>query len=162
VVITRKDLIAKRREEVYKYHWKGLSSREIASQLRCSFFTVCKDIKWLEEQANQEIKEHRKHMALEYKEAVRTFRYLLTKALEQFEKADINGEDEKKERLYPIIESLNANLLSTRGVSDLVEKELTKHLQEKAERIIAAEGEREKEEKIILDKTSGKPNQEVF
>jgi hypothetical protein len=155
VVITQKDLIAKRREEVYKLHWKGKSSREIAAELGCSFKLVCLDIKWLEKNANEEIKEQRKAIALEYKETVDIFRYLLRKALDQFEKAEKEGNEDRMERLYPIIESLNANLQTTRSAGYLVEKEVIEQSKEKAQKL-------EEGMKKVVEQTSGDTNQAIF
>jgi len=84
VVITQNDLIARRRERVYLLLWIGKSSREIATDLGVSFKTVCLDIEWLTENANQEIKEQRKHNVLEYKEAIEILHHLVRKALKQF------------------------------------------------------------------------------
>ncbi len=155
MVITQKEIIARRREQVYKLHWKGHSSREIASQLGCSFKTVCLDIEWLTENANQEIKEQRKQIALEYKEAIDIFKHLLRKALDQFEKAEKENNEDRMERLYPIIESLNANLIATRSNSDLIEKEVLEQVKQQAGKL---------EEGIIRnkDKTSRDTSQEKF
>lgn len=134
MVITQTDLIARRREQVYELHWKGKSSREIAKILNCSFKTVCNDIIWLQDHANEEIKEQRKHIALAHQETCDIFRYLLTKALEQFDKAEREGNQDRMERLYSIIESLNANLLSTKATGDLIEREI-EHVKQTADTI---------------------------
>jgi hypothetical protein len=155
VVITRTDLIARRREQVYQLHWKGKSSREIAAELDVSFKTVCLDIKWLQDNANEEIKEHRRFIALEYQEAIDIYKHLLRRALEQFDKAEKEMNEDRMERLYPIIESLNANLLSTRATRDLVKKEL-EQVKEEAEKI------EEGLIKAIGQQTSRKPNQAIF
>jgi transposase len=154
VVITQNDTILRRREQVYQLHWKGKSSREIASVLGCSFKTVCNDITWLENTANEEIKEQRKHIALEYKEACDIFKHLLGKALEQFEQAEKDKNADRMERLYPIIESLNANRLSAKAHGDLIEQEVIEYSKRKA-------GQIDKGMTKAIDKTSRGTNQAI-
>lgn len=92
----------------------------------------------------------RRYLALEHQEACEVYRYLLRKALEQFDKADKEKDEDRKERLYPIIESINANLVATRSTRDLVETEI-KDAKEKANKL-------QREMKITVtnnDQTSG-------
>src|SRR5215217_5615636 len=130
LVITRKDLIQRRREQVYELHWKGMSSREIGKTLNCSFKTVCNDIAWLEKNATQEIHEQRKHIALEYKAARTILYYLRGRALEQFDKP--NEDEDRKLALYSIIESLNANILALLAAGDIIDEEMLEYTQQQA------------------------------
>lgn len=135
MVITHKELVDRRRDQAFELHYMGMSSREIAAALGCSFKTVCNDLAWHEHQANQEIKEHKKHIALEYKEAKANFEYLRKKAWQQFTKADKEGDEDRKIQLYPILESLNANILAIIAAGDIIDKELIEHAKQQARQI---------------------------
>ena len=145
--ISQSDLIERRRQTVYELHWKGLSTREIAKQLgdAVTYRTVAFDLEHIRKKAEDTMLEQRKYLALEHQEAIDVYRYLLRKALEQFDKADKDGNEDRKERLYPIIESINANLAATRSTRDLVETEL-RDFREKSNKL-------EKEMKIIVSAT---------
>lgn len=82
------------------------------------------DIKHLEQTANLEILEQRKSIALDFKESVEMFRFLIQKAMWQFEKAEVEGNQDRMERMYPILESLRSNLTSIMSVGDLIEREV--------------------------------------
>lgn len=146
--ISHSELIKLRRQTVYELHWKGFSSREIAKQLGdVSYRTVALDLEHIRKTAEATMLEQRRYLALEHQEACEVYRYLLKKAIEQFDKADKNGNDDMKERLYPIIESINANLVAARSTRDLVESEI-KDAKEKANKL-------EKEMKVITTTTVG-------
>ena len=132
MVITHSQLVTKRREKVFELYYRGYSCRQIAIALgNVSFKTVANDINWWERQAEQEIAQHKSKLALAHKKAKANFEYLLIKAHEQFEKADKEGDEDRKIDLYPIIESLVADLQAVETAGDILDREQ----QERAEDI---------------------------
>jgi L-lysine 2,3-aminomutase len=61
------------------------------------------------------------------------FRYLKRKALEQFEKAEKERNEDRMERLYPVIRSINVDLIDLQNQSDLIKAEVLLRKKEKAE-----------------------------
>ena len=106
---------------------------DIAAKLGYSFKTVCLDIKWFEENANEEIREQQRNIALEYIEALDVFRYLKRKALEQFERAEKERNEDRMEGLDPIIQSINVDLIDLQNQSDLIKAEVLLQKKDKAE-----------------------------
>jgi hypothetical protein len=136
MVITKHDMRERRRELVYQLHWQGRSLREIANKIgNVSFKTIALDIEYWEKKAKEEILKQREHIALDYKEACEVYRYLLKKALEHFEKAEKANDEDRIERYFSIIESMNANLIATQANSDLIEKEVAASMKQTVEKM---------------------------
>jgi hypothetical protein len=133
VVVTQKDLIQRRREQVFELHWQGLSQREIAAELmNVSQKTVCNDLAWLENICNERIKSQRKRIALDYEESIATFLYLKKKAMMQLHRAEEQKDEDRMERLYPIIASIEGDIVTLRGISDVIRREVLMYAEQQA------------------------------
>jgi hypothetical protein len=133
VVVTQKDLLQRRRERVFELHWQGLSQREIAAELMdVSQKTVCNDLAWLENNCSERIKSQKKRIALEYEESIATFLYLKKKAMMQLHRAEEQKNEDRMERLYPIIASIEGDIVTLRGVSDIIRREVLMYAEQKA------------------------------
>jgi hypothetical protein len=159
VPISQNELIQKRREQVQYLHWKGYSSYEIANEfakmgLKVNARTIQLDVKWLEENATQEIKERKENIALAYENSVRTFKWLKQNAIEQFERAKRDNNEDRMERLYPILESIQSNIDRVESASDLIQATVLEEAKKQQEKI---QGELDQ-----VDQTSRDTEQAIF
>jgi hypothetical protein len=93
--------------------------------------TVCNDLVWLENNYSEKIKSQKKRIALEYEESIATFLYLKKKAMMQLHRAEAQKDEDRMERLYPIIASIEGDIVILRGISDIIRREVLKDAEQK-------------------------------
>jgi hypothetical protein len=137
VRISKEQQIANRRQQVKEFTAQGLTQQEIANKLATlvSQKTVSNDLAWLRKEAFENVKRNREHIAFEYDLALSNFYQLRRKAWIQFARAEIAKNEGIQLNLYPIIESINANIMALLATGDIIEQDLLQYANEQAEKI---------------------------
>lgn len=148
---------------MFDLYFKGASCREIAAALggKVSFKTVANDINWWERQAELEISQHKNKLALAHKKSKANFEYLLKKAHEQFERAEKEKNEDRMIELYPIIESLVADLQAIETAGDIVDRELQQRMQRFEKQLVVVRRGQQKEEEGDNNNKNVKEEEEV-
>lgn len=127
--IPKKKQIAARRQLVLELRAQGLSQAEIASRLPTVVDqkTVSNDLKFIRAESLKNISRKREEVAFEFELALSNLYQLRKKAWAQFTRAETakpKQDEEIQLRLYPIIESINANIMALLSTSDIIEQDI--------------------------------------
>lgn len=130
MTIPKKQQIINRRQAVLELSSQGLSQIEISEKLLISQKTVYNDIAWLKKDATEFIKQNRKHIVFEYKQALSNFYQLRKQAWKHFNSTQDEG---VKTHLYTIIASINNDIMHLLSIGDMIEQEILEKAKEQAE-----------------------------
>jgi hypothetical protein len=129
VPITQKEQVQARRNRIWQLYSQGLSQRDIVKDIKdrdgveVSQKTVCNDLIELRKDAENFVRDHRKHIAEEYSKVMCNLEQLRAEAWKQFRMIE-NKDSSVKVALYDTIQSINNNILILLSVGDAIEMEL--------------------------------------
>ena len=127
--ITQKEQVQARRNRIWQLYSQGLSQRDIVKDIKdrdgveVSQKTVCNDLIELRKDAENFVRDHRKHIAEEYSKVMSNLEQLRAEAWKQFRMIE-NKDSSVKVALYDTIQSINNNILILLSVGDAIEMEL--------------------------------------
>lgn len=138
--ITKEKQIADRRQLVLELRARGLSQTEIAGRLPTVVDqkTVSNDLAWWRKESITRIHQRREEIAFEYELALSNLYQLRKKAWAQFTRAESNKprmDEEIQLSLYPIIESINANIMALLSTSDIIEQDVLDFINKQTDEI---------------------------
>jgi hypothetical protein len=137
VRISKEQQIAHRRQMVKELRAQGLTQQEIANRLPTVVDqkTVSNDLAWIAKESIEIIRRNREQITLEYDLALSNFHQLRKKAWLQFARAEEKKNEDIQLSLYPVIESINANIMALLSTGDIINKELADHAKQQARQL---------------------------
>jgi hypothetical protein len=90
---------------------------------------------WIAKESVEIVKGNRGQIAMEYDLALSNFYQLRKKAWLQFARAEEKNSEDIQLSLYPIIESINANIMALLSTGDIINNELVDHAKQQARQL---------------------------
>jgi|SRR5215211_7829781 len=140
--ISKKQQIANRRANVLELYSQGLSQKNISEELKVDSLkisqqTISLDIKWLKEHAIMAVNQTKEDRAFEWQQVLSNLYQLREKAWNLMKKAEKEDDpdDELKKAMFPIIQSINADIMHHRAIGLIISADLLRQSKESASEI---------------------------
>jgi DNA-binding transcriptional regulator LsrR (DeoR family) len=140
--ISKKQQIANRRANVLELYSQGLSQQKISEELKVDSLkisqqTISLDIKWLKEHAIMAVNQTKEDRAFEWQQVLSNLYQLREKAWNLMKKAEKEDDpdDELKKAMFPIIQSINADIMHHRAIGLIISADLLRQSKESASEI---------------------------